>query len=277
MTSHAFAGVQGREIAYRRSPGQGRPVVLVHGNSSSSRTWRHLLDGEFGRRHRCLALDLPGHGESPAAEPGSGVYSVPGYAAVLAGFVDALDARDAVIVGWSLGGHIALEASPLLADAAGYAVFGTPPLGGPGDLAEAFLPIPAVQTGFTADVDREAALAYARSFYAPGSPLPTTDLVADILATDGTARSDLAASLAGPGADETEIVATLTKPLAVLHGEGEQFVNLSYLHKLHAPTLWRGTVQLIPAAGHAPQEETPDELASLLDQFIAELPVTGEG
>ncbi|WP_217545839.1 alpha/beta fold hydrolase [Streptomyces sp. GbtcB6] len=270
--AHEFVRVSGREIAYRRSPGQGRPVVLVHGNSSSSRTWRHLLDGEFGRRHRCLALDLPGHGESPAAEPGSGVYSVPGYAAVLSGFVDALDARDAVIVGWSLGGHIALEASALLPDAAGYAVFGTPPIGGPGDLAEAFLPNPATQIGFTADVDEDTARTYAESFYAPGSPLSTADLVAGILATDGAARGDLGASLAGATADEVEIVATLDKPLAVLHGAGEQFVNLAYLNKLHAPTLWRAAVQIIPDAGHAPQEETPAELTALLDEFIADLP-----
>ncbi|RPE42336.1 pimeloyl-ACP methyl ester carboxylesterase [Streptomyces sp. Ag109_O5-1] len=272
--AHEFVHVSGRDIAYRRSSGQGRPVILVHGNSSSSRTWRHLLDGSFGGRHRCLAIDLPGHGASPAARPGSGVYSVPGYATVLAGFAEALDARDAVIVGWSLGGHIALEASPLLPDAAGYAVYGTPPIGGPADLAEAFLPNPAVQTGFTADVDRDAALAYARSFLAPGSVLPTADLVADILATDGTARSDLGASLAGPTADEVEIVRGLDKPLAILQGAGEQLVNPVYLQKLQAPTLWRGAVQTVQGAGHALQEETPDELTALLDHFIAELPHT---
>jgi pimeloyl-ACP methyl ester carboxylesterase len=67
------------------------------------------------------------------------------------------------------------------------------------------------------------------------------------------------------------VVAALDKPLAILHGEREQLVSLDYLGKLNAPTLWRGTVQVIPAAGHAPQEETPDELAGPLDQFISEL------
>ena len=263
--------VSGQDIAYRRSPGAGRPVVLVHGNSSSSRTWHHLLDSPFGQRHRCLAFDLPGHGASPAAA-GSGVYSLPGYAAILAGFVDALDAREAVIVGWSLGGHIALEAVSALPNAAGFAIFGTPPIGGLADMPEAFLPNPAVQIGFTADVDPDAALAYATSFLAPGSTLPTDDLVADILATDGTARSELAASLnAVQFADEVEVVATLDKPLAILHGAHEQLVSLDYLHKLQAPTLWRGAVQIIAGAGHAPHEETPDEFAVLLDQFIADL------
>ncbi|WP_143063702.1 alpha/beta fold hydrolase [Streptomyces sp. Ag109_O5-10] len=48
---------------------QVRPVALAHGNSSSSRTWRHLPDGGFGRRHRCLAL--PGHGRSAGGRAGT--------------------------------------------------------------------------------------------------------------------------------------------------------------------------------------------------------------
>jgi len=48
-------------------------------------------------------------------------------------------------------------------------------------------------------------------------------------------------------------------------------VSLSYLQQLTIPALWRGRVQLIPAAGHAPHWETPSEFASLLEQFIAEL------
>lgn len=270
---HESVSVSALDIAYRRSDGEGRPVVLIHGNSSSSRTWNRLLDGPFGQRHRCLALDLPGHGASQAATAGSGVYSLPGYAGVLTGFLDALDAQDAVIVGWSLGGHIALEAASALPDVPGFVIFGTPPVSGPADLPDAFLPVPAMQVGFTADVDPESALAYATAFYAPGSPLATSDLVADILATDGTARSELAASLVGTQfADELEVVRTLDKPLAILHGAGEQFVSLGYLRKLDAPTLWRGEVQVITDAGHALQEETPDELAVLLEEFIAGLP-----
>lgn len=283
---HEVVNVSGRDIAYRRSSGDGRPVVLVHGNSSSSRTWHHLLDGDFGRRYRCLALDLPGHGASPPAEAGSGVYSLTGYAAVLTGLVEALDARGAVVVGWSLGGHIAIEAASALTgaaggvvaapstwhSAAGLVIFGTPPVSGPADFAEAFLPNPAVQIGFTADVDADAALAYATSFLAPGSGLSTDDLVADILATDGTARSDLGASLGTMRyADEVDVVRTLTVPLAILHGAGEQLVSLDYLRQLQAPSLWRGAVQVIAGAGHAPQEETPDEFAAALEAFIADL------
>src|ERR1700683_1640595 len=96
--------IDGQEISSLQSEGDGRPVVFVHGNSASARTWRPLLDGPFGRRFRCLALDVRGHGESPPAADHA-LYSLPGYAAVLAGFAGALDAGNAVVVGWSLGGH----------------------------------------------------------------------------------------------------------------------------------------------------------------------------
>jgi pimeloyl-ACP methyl ester carboxylesterase len=263
--------VAGQELAYRESAGTGQPVVLVHGNSSSSRTWHALMTDSFGEQFRCLALDLPGHGRSkPAAD--ADTYSIPGYAGILAGFMTATDAEEAVVVGWSLGGHIALDAAPQLGNAAGFVIFGTPPVGSPAQLGEAFLPNPAVNVGFTAEVDDDAARSYAASFLAPGSTFPLTEFVADILATDGAARAGLMASIgAGRFTDEVQVVAELSQPLAVLHGEGEQLVNLDYLRKLTMPALWRGEVQVLPGVGHAPQEEAPQEFAAVLTQFITEL------
>ena len=60
------------------------------------------MAGPFGQRFRCLAFSLPGHGLSAPAIDHS-AYSLPGYAATLAGFAGALDAEDAVIVGLEPG------------------------------------------------------------------------------------------------------------------------------------------------------------------------------
>lgn len=64
---------------------------------------------------------------------------------------------------------------------------------------------------------------------------------------------------------------TLGRPLAILQGEGEQLVSLDYLRQLAIPSLWRGTIQIVPGAGHAPHAETPQAFTGLLEQFIADL------
>lgn len=264
-------GVGDQRIAFVESAGTERPVVFVHGNSSSARVWAPLLASEFGQRFRCLAFDLPGHGRSaPAADPD--VYSLPGYAAILTGFLAETATQDAVLVGWSLGGHIAIEAAPHLPSVPGFVISGTPPVGTAAQLAEAFQPNPAVNIGYTAQIDNQAAQSYATSFLAPGSSLPIDDFVADILATDGAARAGLLASIqAGRFADEVDIVAHLRRPIAVLHGQDEQLVNLDYLRGLAMPTLWRQAVRVLPGVGHAPQAETPQEFAKLLSEFLTDL------
>jgi len=261
--------VNGLEIAHRQSTGTGRPVVLVHGNSSSSRTWQPLLDGPFGRRFRCLALDLPGHGGSQRPDGG---YSIATFTAAVTGFAEVLGVQDAVFVGWSLGGHIVLEAEPQLPDAAGFAVFGTPPLPDPTAVPSAFLPNPAMGVGFAGEVSEEDAAAYAASFVAPGSPLSLHGFIADILATDPASREGIGAAI-GSGAisDEAAIVAAMKRPLAVLHGGEEQLVSLDYLRGLDIPTLWRGEVQVIADTGHAPHEEAPEAFADLLTEFVDDL------
>jgi pimeloyl-ACP methyl ester carboxylesterase len=266
-----MVSVDGQQIAFAESDGDGRAVVFVHGNSSSARTWLPVLTGPFGRRFRCLAFDLPGHGQSAAAADPS-AYSLPGYAAVLAGFTRACGAADAVIVGWSLGGHIALEAAPAMPAAPGYVIFGTPPVATAAQMADAFLPNPAMNVGFTAEVSPEMADDFAASFTAPGSALPLDEFTADILRTDGAARAGLFASVGeGRFTDELAIAAALGRPLAILQGEGEQLVNGGYLQQLSIPTLWRGRVQVVPGAGHAIHREATAAFTELLDQFLADL------
>ncbi|WP_177229675.1 alpha/beta fold hydrolase [Lentzea albida] len=246
-------------------------MVFIHGNSSSAKTWSPVLNSAFGRQFRCLALDLPGHGGSEPAQDHTD-YSLPGYAAMLTGFVEELGVADAVFVGWSLGGQLLLEAAPRLPHARGFVIFGTPPIATPAQMAEAFLPHPAMGALFTEHVSRPEAELAAASFTAPGSAVDLEEFVADILATDGAARTGLGASAgAGHFSDELAIVSALRQPVAVLHGAEEQLVSFDYLRRLDFPALWRDEVQVIPATGHAPHREATEQFTALLLDFIADL------
>lgn len=112
MQEHFFHTSGGQLYAVETgSFDQAHPcLLLIHGNSSSHKAFRPLLSslastGNF----RVLALDLPGHGQSEDANDASTVYSMPGYATCSSEFVSRLHIRDVTILGWSLGGHIALE------------------------------------------------------------------------------------------------------------------------------------------------------------------------
>lgn len=47
--------------------GQGRAAVLIHGLIANSLLWRHVISEVACEQRRCIAVDLPGHGHTPAA------------------------------------------------------------------------------------------------------------------------------------------------------------------------------------------------------------------
>jgi len=259
------------KIVCHESDGTGRTLVLVHGNSASSKAFAKQFESPLGRTHRVIAFDLPGHGDSDNATDPAATYNMPGYARVLRDVVKQLGVEDAVFAGWSLGGHIVLEAAPDLPRAKGFAIFGTPPLGFPPAMEQAFLPTPAMAFTFAPELNEEQARAYVAAAFRPGVADLPPQMIADVLRTDGRARAQLALSI-GPNGfrDEVAIVARLKQPLAVLHGADEQLINGAYFDTLKMPTLWRGKVQVIDNAGHLPQWEQADKFNALMDAFVSE-------
>ena len=254
-------------VAVHQSAGAGAPIVLIHGNSASASSFSRQLDGPLGRRRRLVAIDLLGHGRSvDAADPIA--YRLPGHASTLVETVAALGLGEAVFVGWSLGGHILLEASPDLPAARGLAIFGTPPLAFPPAMDQAFLPNPAMAAAFSEVVTPDQACAFVAACFARGAADAPSFFLDDVLRTDGRARAQLVASIAPGGyRDEARAVAELKRPLAVLHGAEEQLVNGAYFADLAMPTLWRGAVQTIASAGHTPQWEQAAAFDALLEAF----------
>jgi pimeloyl-ACP methyl ester carboxylesterase len=128
-------------------------------------------------------------------------------------------------------------------------------------------------TAFTPSPSDAEIEEWLKSAFAPGyAPIPDF-AAADFRNTDGNARGYLGASVqAGRFADEVEIVRNLTVPLAIVQGGEEQIVDLGYLQRLPAPTLWRGKVQVIDGAGHATQWEKAEAFGNILDEFASSLP-----
>ncbi|NEO32496.1 MAG: alpha/beta hydrolase [Symploca sp. SIO3C6] len=262
-----------QNIAYYESSGEGKTIFLIHGNSSSGRSYVNQLQGELGEMYHLIAMDLPGHGLSDVAAAPEVTYSLPGYAAAVVEVAEALDASEAIFVGWSLGGHILLEAVDQLTDAQGIVIFGTPPIANdPPDLEKAFLPHSALSLGFTLELTQEDMLAYVTTFFRPEIEEIPELFLEDIALTDGQARAHLGASINPDGyQDEIEVVGNMTIPLMIIHGEKEQLVNKDYIAELEMPTLWNGKIQFIADAGHAPHWEAPNKFNSLLTDFITNM------
>lgn len=88
--------------------GEGPPVLMVHGLGGSWRNWLENIP-YLSRRHRVVALDLPGFGTSPLPER---QITIGSYGDFLVGFADALDLDpDTALVGHSMGGFISTEAA----------------------------------------------------------------------------------------------------------------------------------------------------------------------
>lgn len=83
------------------------PIVLVHGWAASGQAWvNQLTDPELTARHRLLAVDLRGHGESD--KPADGYNDPAVWAGDLAAVLAYADAP-AVLVGWSYGGLVVTD------------------------------------------------------------------------------------------------------------------------------------------------------------------------
>jgi pimeloyl-ACP methyl ester carboxylesterase len=90
--------------SYIDTGGPGRAALFVHGVGTSSYLWRNVI-GQLGGQRRCVAIDLPSHGQTPAAADQD--FSLPGLARFVADFCDALELTDVDLVANDTGGAVA--------------------------------------------------------------------------------------------------------------------------------------------------------------------------
>ncbi len=94
----------GETIGYRERDGGTIPVVLLHGNMTSSKHWDVIFDA-MDDKYKLYAMDMRGFGNSSYHEP---IDSLADFAADVSLFVEELGLESFHLWGWSTGGGVAM-------------------------------------------------------------------------------------------------------------------------------------------------------------------------
>jgi pimeloyl-ACP methyl ester carboxylesterase len=277
----AYPGTDGIDIHYRRG-GKGEPAfVLLHGFAGSLFTWDTVFD-DFAAQGRTLAYDRPPFGLSERLVVGdwteANPYSPDAAVAQLFSLLDQQGIEQAILVGNSAGGTLALRAA----------------LAQPERVAGLILVSPAVFAGggapaFVQPLLRSPQLErigplIARVFLAQGDGLESRAYYdAGAVTEEQRARSRLglqvenwdralwAFASASEASNLTDTLADITMPVLVVSGENDLVVPASQSVAL-AEQLPNAEVVIIPACGHLAQEECPVAFLEAVEAWQAERP-----
>ncbi len=122
---------------------KGPGILMVHGNSSSSRSFQKQFFGTLGKKYKIFLMDLPGHGKASKVDSSLPLPLQPnglplGFPEYQTGLIEAIatvandpSVNAKIFVGWSLGGDLLLltRGAGLLPQASGFFIFGTAPAG----------------------------------------------------------------------------------------------------------------------------------------------------
>jgi pimeloyl-ACP methyl ester carboxylesterase len=263
------------DIALVQSSGTGLPVLFLHGNSSAKEIFRKQYESPLGNTYRMIAMDLPGHGASSNAFDPARTYSMPGYAEVAGEVLDNLGADRAVVVGWSLGGHVAMEMVKSWPAVVGIMILGAPPVRRDMEaILSAFHQTPAAFLAGKKDFTADDFKAFGELTL--GKLVGTPELQRALHRTDGAAREMMFASLAaGKASDQREIAETAKVPMAVVNGEKDPLVNVQYVGALKYRSLWDDHCFVLRGLAHVPFFEAPEVFNPILARFLADMTKLG--
>ena len=259
--------------------GTGPPVVLIHGWPLSHRMWESQVNALTAAGYRCIAYDRRGFGQTGHA---TGGYDYDTFAADLNDLMTELDLRDAVLVGFSMGGGevvrylsthgTARVAKAVLAAAVPPYLYKSEdnPDGGLDDATieqfqlgvrsdrPAFLEVFATEffstTGLLGKKLKvsEAQRQHAVSLALPASPKGTLDCITAFGRTDF--RADVAA---------------VTVPTLVIHGDSDAVVPFEVSGKRSAELIPGARLHVIEDGPHGINASHAEEFNRVLLEFLA--------
>lgn len=270
----------GTEVNVLRAGEGPSTVVLLHGFGDNLATWRHVLP-VLAKRHRVVALDLPGFGASGPIPPGT---LLDGQVEAVAGVLDALGEPGAVaLVGNSMGGAAALRFALAHPGRTARVVAVAPAGLGQGVpvwwrmLSGQLLSLRLLMAGLemvpAAIVEAVARQIYLRLVIHDPTTVDVETL--ERIAARYRSRRDLedlyrhgkllvAELTSGALLDEVEELAI---PLLVVWGRQDRLIPVTHGRVL-AETVPGAILRVLESCGHCPQVERPDLLVPLLISFL---------
>jgi pimeloyl-ACP methyl ester carboxylesterase len=262
----AVALPDGRRLSLEFWPGDGAPLVLLHGLLDCAAGWKHLA-GMMDRP--CYAIDLPGFGDSDRPTRNR----ISAYTEAVQAALAALDVHDFTLVGHSLGGAVAAGLAEQLHDDVSALVLMAPVGFGRIHLAEA-IQLPGVHRLIRhglplALLNPVTALGVYMAFVGNGH-LPDRELI-------GRLRKNAYRWAAGAECANEAITASgLSRrafcrrqldydgPVLALWGDRDRVVPLA--HREGVMTAFpQAQVSVWKKMGHHPQRERPSELARYVE------------
>ncbi len=256
-------------VIYRR--GDNPVIVCIHGNSLSREIFTPLLKNEKFKKYGFLAYDLPGHGYSAVPANPEGLYSHEGYFSHLKGLLEVLSIDEVILLGVSLGGHIAVGSAARLGSVLkGLFVIGAPPISGLADFPEAFLPMPD-NTSFFSETLSDKQVAIWTDALTSRSEIKAL-FSENIKNTDGRARSLLFQNINKNGfPSEHAIYQSLKVPLRVVFGAEDRIVNIKYVQTARIKELLGEHLMMLDACDHIPDWAIDTGYSAELENFMEDL------
>jgi pimeloyl-ACP methyl ester carboxylesterase len=192
--------------------GRGVPFLFVHGFFASGALYGRLLNGVGGLGFRTIAVDIPGHGESPGLTHNR--HDLRAYTRALGSVLDELGVRRAVIAGHSLGGRLAAELAAERPERTLAVLLLGAAVGAPWDRLVSFMRIAPPALGmFGAAFAAELA-----------STVPLSVLLRAARNPWGSAAAGLSLFAAGRSTDALERIRAAGLPVVVAHGTRDALV-----------------------------------------------------
>ncbi len=244
----------------------GLPVLLVHGFPLGAWMWERQIEALAPRR-RVLAPDLRGFGGSPLGAPPP--RTIEDHAADLASLLDARGIGRVAVVGFSMGGYVALALAERRPDLLGALVLADTRAGA--DSEEAKRNRSAMAERARREGSAPIAAVMAERLFAPATRARDPALVERArarMAENPPEGIALACEAMRDRPDRRALLARIRAPALAIVGSEDALTPPAEAEAMRA-AIPGARLAVIEGAGHASNLERPDEFNRALLEFLA--------